>query len=113
MAPLEPAIEREPAAAAAWLELLRSTPNRATLLPEVRRILARFGDDAVLVTRACDALIRAAELAPSDEPPPEHGPAQLAAEAAASCLAALDRNGGDRELRAYLLVCRGNALRLT
>jgi tetratricopeptide (TPR) repeat protein len=112
LAPLAPEIDRDPTAAGAWLDLLRMTPSRATLIDEARRILARFPEDAGLVTRACDALIRAAERVAPDEPPPEHGAAQLAAEASAACLAALDRRGGEDELRGYLLVSRGNALRL-
>ena len=112
LAPLAPEIDRDPAAAAAWLDMLRMTPARATLIDEARRILARFPEDAALVTRACDALIRAAERLPPDEPPPEHGAARVAADAAGACLAALDRRDDADELRGYLLVSRGNALRL-
>ncbi len=122
MAPLEPRIDADPAAAAAWLDLLRFQPARPTLVAEVKRILGAFGEDAALVTRACDALIRSAELTPADEPQPKDGPAELAAAAAERCLSALDDREGhalpprhpeQRELRAYLLVGRGNALRLT
>src|SRR6185295_2906946 len=86
LAPLEPEIDRDPSAAAAWLDLLRMTPARATLIDEARRILARFPEDAALVTRACDALIRAAERLPPDEPPPQDGAARVAADAAGTCL---------------------------
>ena len=117
---LEPDIDRDGAAAAAWLDMLRYNPARATLVAETRRILARFGEDAALVTRACDALIRAAELTPPDEPRPEGGPAHAAAAAAERCLQALDvaqatgsaGEAAHSDLLGYLLVNRGNALRL-
>src|ERR1041385_3651978 len=99
LAPLEPRLEHDADAAEAWLELLRLTPGRATLVSEGQRILSRFGGEAALVTRACGALIRAAELTPGDEPLPEHTRAELAAQAAANCLASLDASR-DRELRA-------------
>jgi tetratricopeptide (TPR) repeat protein len=113
MAPLEARIASDADAAAAWLDLLRFQPARPTLIAEVKAILGAFGEDAALVTRACDALIRAAELTPPDEPQPKDGPAELAAAAAERCLDALDRHPAQRALRGYLLAGRGNALRLT
>jgi tetratricopeptide (TPR) repeat protein len=107
------ALDRDPDVAAVWLDLLRMTPGRPELLAEARRILVRWPEEPPLVTRACDALIRVAERVPRDEPQPEDGPAQLAASAAARCLAAIEARGGDRELVGYLAVSRANALRLT
>src|SRR5689334_22325124 len=75
MKPLEPQLERDQASAAAWLDLLRATPHRPTLEAEVDRILRSWPHDGALVTRACDALIKAAELVPPDVPPPARGPA--------------------------------------
>ncbi len=107
---LEP--EQQPERAALWLELLRADPSRPTLLADVERVLARWPEDPALVTRACDALIRAAELTPADEPPAAQGPAARAAAAAARCLTALERRGGEPAMLSYLRMGRANALRL-
>ena len=101
---LADALDRDHDVAAAWLDLLRMTPARPELLAEARRILSRWPEEPQLVTRACDALIRAAERVPRDEPQPEDGPPHLAALAAARCLVAVEAQGGDRELVGYLAV---------
>jgi tetratricopeptide (TPR) repeat protein len=110
---LEGELEQDPEVAAVWLDLLRATPSRAELTAEVERVLKRWPDDPVLVTRACDALIRAAERLPPDEPPLEAGPAQLAAAAAERCLAAIERDGAEAQWRSYLRINHANALRLS
>jgi tetratricopeptide (TPR) repeat protein len=69
-----------------------------------------FASDAELVSRDCDALIRAAERTPPDEPQPADSPALLAERAARTCL----ERAADlpAELAAFLHMARGNALRL-
>lgn len=95
-----------------WLDLLRVSPRRERLEADVLRVLARWPGDAQLVTRACDALIRRAELAPPDEPSPERERlAKAAASAAEQCLG-LGSHPEAAELRGFLLAARGNALRL-
>jgi len=97
--------------AAAWLDLARALPD-AELMPVVADILEHHAGHAELVTRACDALIRAADRTPPDEPQPADGPARLAADAAARCLAAIEAQEPNREIVAYLHMGRANALRL-
>jgi tetratricopeptide (TPR) repeat protein len=112
LAPHEPELDQDAALASTWLDLLRVAPDRPTLQDEVQRILARWPEDPELVTRACDALIRAAERVPPDEAPAADGPAQLAARAAERCLAALQAGKGDAAMIAYVRMGRANALRL-
>jgi tetratricopeptide (TPR) repeat protein len=108
LTPLAAQLDRDHELAAAWLDLLRATPGRASLLEEVQRVLQRWPHDAALVTRACDALIRAAERVPPDLAQPPHGPAQRAASAAEACL----QRGVDADVAPFLHMARGNALRL-
>jgi tetratricopeptide (TPR) repeat protein len=110
---LEAELDRDPEVAAIWLDLLRVTPARTELMTEVQRVLTRWPHDPTLVTRACDALIRAAERVPPDEPPLESGPAQLAAAAAEHCLAAIERDPAATQSRSYLRINHANALRLS
>ncbi|MDH5671729.1 MAG: tetratricopeptide repeat protein [Myxococcales bacterium] len=112
LAPLMPLVDSDPEAAAARLSLWRALPGQPGLRQEVGRILDAWPDDVTLITRACDALIRDAERIPIDQPAPEGGSAQLAADAAERCLAAHGQGSLDPMLEAYLLVNRGNALRL-
>jgi hypothetical protein len=104
-------LERDRELAATWLELLRASPARATLVAETRRILDAWPEVPELVGPGCAVLLRAAERAAPDEPPAAGGPAQLAAEAAARCLARL-QDQGDAPARAELWMARANALRL-
>jgi tetratricopeptide (TPR) repeat protein len=108
--PLRARIGSEREVARGWLELLRVMPTRASLQDEVREALAAFGRDAEIVVCACDALQRAAERTPADEPQPEGSPAFLAAEAAARCLEDPAARAG--ALAAALHAAHGNALRL-
>jgi tetratricopeptide (TPR) repeat protein len=110
--PLRDQLERDREVARGWLELLRATPWRSSLQAEVRSALSGFGSDAEIVVCACDALLRAAERTPADEPQPEGSPAYLAAEAAERCLASPAAHGLPAELQAALHAARGNALRL-
>ena len=112
MEPLASEIEADADVAAAWLGLLRSTPDKPTLVDDVRRALAAHPFDASLVTRGCDALIRAAERRAPDEPQLEDGPALLAAQAAERCLSGLDPKTAGHEMLGYLHVAAGNARRL-
>jgi len=96
-----------------WLTLLRIAPSRASLQSDAARILARWPDDPELVSSACDALIRAAELPGPDVLPAADGPATLAAAAADRCwqaLTAADR--GKASIGGYLAMSGANALRL-
>ncbi|MFI5305740.1 MAG: hypothetical protein ACHQ53_00230 [Polyangiales bacterium] len=113
LAPRKHEIDRDEGLAVAWLDVLRETPARETLQIEVSRILVRWPEDPALVMRACDALIRAAERTPPDEPPAERGPAQLAAMAAAHCLAGLAPEPSNASVRAFLHMSHANALRLS
>jgi hypothetical protein len=108
LAPLADQLERDPALAALWLDLLRANPSRATLQAEATRVLARWPDDPALVTRACDALIRAAERIAPDVAQPEDGAAVKAAAAAERCL----QHCTDNAMVPFLQMARGNALRL-
>jgi hypothetical protein len=112
MEPLASEIEGDADIAAAWLGLLRSTPDKPTLVDDVRRALAAHPFDASLVTRGCDALIRAAERRAPDEPQLEGGPALLAAQAAERCLSGQDLEATSSEMLGYLHVAAGNARRL-
>ena len=95
--------------------MARPAPG-ATDAPEpllrCRAIVAAFPGDAALVTRACDALIRRAELVPLDEPDAERVElARLAAGAAERCLAG-GKGAAGEGMRGFLLASQGNALRL-
>jgi len=108
--PLREQLTRDREVARGWLELLRATPWRATLQTEVRSALAGFGTDPEIAVCACDALLRAAERTPADEPQPWASPAHLALEAAALCLES--GTAMPAELGASLHAAHGNALRL-
>jgi tetratricopeptide (TPR) repeat protein len=112
MEQLGPELERDAEAAAAWLGLCRSTPERPTLVEDVRRALTAHPFDATLVTRGCDALIRAVERRPPDEPQLGEGPALVAAQLAERCLSGQDKAATSPEMLAYLHVAAGNARRL-
>ena len=107
---LQPRIEHDREVARGWLELLRATPWRTTLQAEVKKALDGFGDEAEIALCACDALLRAAERTPPDEPQPEGSPAHLAFAAAERCLA--NPEPIPAEQRASLHAAHGNALRL-
>jgi tetratricopeptide (TPR) repeat protein len=109
---LEAELASNSEAAALWLDLLRAQPRRPSLRSDAARIVAAFPGDAALVTRACDALIRCAELAPLDEPDAERLElCRLAAAAAEHCCAGLEGAPG-QGMRGFLLASQGNALRL-
>lgn len=105
-------VDRSPDAACTWLDLLRGLPPRPEWSAAIARMLERRPEDPLLVTRACDALIRAAERVPPDELPPPGGPAEIAANAAERCLAAVARSGLGSELAGFLRVAAANAHRL-
>lgn len=107
--PLAAQLDRDPQLAALWLDLLRAQPSRASLVAEAARVLARWPDDPALVTRACDALIRAAERIAPDVAQPADSPAVLAASAAERCL----QTCTDKAMMPFLLMAGGNALRLS
>lgn len=107
-------IDRDRELALGWLELLHHTPRRPQLVDEVSRIARAWPADPELITRACDALIGAAELRAPDEPPvKEGGAAHVAADLAKQCLAQWKPKGkADALWSGYLHVGLGNALRL-
>ncbi|HJL19640.1 MAG TPA: hypothetical protein RMH99_28515 [Sandaracinaceae bacterium LLY-WYZ-13_1] len=99
--------------AALWVEALRTSPQRRSLLEEAEAVLDRWPGDPGLVGGACDALIRAAERRPIDEPPLAEGPASAAASGAARCLGKLPAEAkADPEIGGRLHALRGNALSL-
>jgi Flp pilus assembly protein TadD len=106
--PLVAELDQDPELAALWLDLLRAQPSRTSLVAETARVLERWPDDAALVTRACDALIRAAERTAPDVAQPADSPAALAASAAEHCL----QRCTDNAMMPFLLMAGGNALRL-
>lgn len=111
--PLRAELTRDRELAQVWLTLLRIAPSRASLLEDASSIVASWPEDVELVTSACDALIRAAELAGPDVPPTAAGPAALAAAAAERCLQSLPAEARERaEAGGYLHMNRANALRL-
>jgi tetratricopeptide (TPR) repeat protein len=112
MEQLAPELEQDAEVAAAWLGLLRSTPERPTLVDDVRRALTAHPFDPTLVTRGCDALIRAAERRAPDEPQLGEGPALVAAQLAERCLSGQDLTATSPEMLGYLHVAAGNARRL-
>ena len=95
------------------LALWRATPGKPGLVAEVKRLAAGFGADPLVVTAACDALIRDAERFAPDEPPPADGAAHSALALVQRCLDDLaEEHRDDPQTLAYLQVCLGNALRL-
>ncbi|MAQ13265.1 MAG: hypothetical protein CMN30_00495 [Sandaracinus sp.] len=93
--------------ALAWANDARSQ-RRPDLLAEARTILAHHGEDPVVALAVVTALVADAERRPPDAPVEEEGPAQLATEVTARLLA---RHDLDPELRAYVALNRGHALR--
>lgn len=111
--PLAPRLGSDAAVAAVWAEALRTSPGRRTLVDEASTILDAWPGDAALVGAASDALVRAAERRPIDEPPLAEGPASVAASALDRCLARLSvSERSDPEIAGRLWALRGNALRL-
>ncbi len=112
--PLRGRIDQDRGLALGWLSLLHHTPRRPQLVDEASRIGKAWPADPEIVTRACDALIGAAELRAPDEPPvKEGGAANAAAELAKQCLAQWKPKGkADAAMSGYLHVGLGNALRL-
>lgn len=104
-------VEANAELAAAFLDLLRAAPV-PQVLAWVERVLAWHPEHPAVVTRGCDALIRAAERVPADQLQPAGGSAQRAADAATRCLAAVERGGQKEPLLGYLHTSRANALRL-
>ena len=96
-----------------WLELLRHSPSRASLIVEASEIVDAFPTDPTLVATACAALIGAAERRPMDEPPlTEDGPARRAAASALRCIESLSAPAShDPEVAGLLWIHRANALR--
>ncbi len=112
--PFAEALDRDPELALLWATLLARTPARPSLLDEARRILGRWPTNPELVMAANAALIASAERRPMDEPQlRDDGPAHVAADAAARCLAALPPEAAqDPSIAGYLWINRANALRL-
>lgn len=111
--PLREHISSDRDLALAWLSLLHHTPRRPQLVDEAARIGGAWPADPEIVTRACDALIGAAELRAPDEPPVrEGGAAHVAADLAKHCLANWKPGKNDALMSGYLHVGLGNALRL-
>lgn len=106
------ALGRDRTVTLAWMELCAAVPARESLQDEARTALEGFADDPEVVVAACAALVARAQRRPPDEPAPPDGPARLAADAAARCLAAVgEREDVGREPLAYLWINRANALR--
>lgn len=96
-----------------FLALYRLAPGREGLVARVAAIAAAFPTTPAVTTRACDALIREAELLAPDEPPHPKAAAHTAVTVAQRCLDGLsETDRQDLETFAYLQVCYGNALRL-
>jgi hypothetical protein len=111
--PLRDRLAMDVDVARVWAEALRTSPARRTLLDEARVILERWPGDPMLVGAVCDALVRAGERRPIDEPPLEEGAAGLAASAADRAFAKLsEEERRDPDVGGRLLALRANALRL-
>lgn len=97
-----------------WLEMLRLTPTRPSLMGEVELVLSNLGNDPEIVIAANAALLAAASLRAPDEPPlHQDGPAHRAARAAEACLKTLtDEQRRDPRIGGYLYANLGNAYRL-
>ena len=112
LAPFYRQLDEDRDLASAWLTLLRIAPARTSLSEDVALILKRWPHDVELVTSACDALIRAAELEgptcrrATPDPPPRPPPPPRAAWRRVGGRAVSQRPGG------YLQINRANALRL-
>ncbi|MFW6066731.1 MAG: hypothetical protein ACOC97_00215 [Myxococcota bacterium] len=103
---------RDREVALAWMQLAAAVPTREALVDEAREVLESFPADPDLVVAACATLIARAQLRPPDEPPLEHGPARVAADAAERCLARCEGGASiEPQAMAYLWINRANALR--
>ena len=110
--PLRSRLGIDPGVARLWAEGLRASPARRTLIEEAEAILDGWPDEPALVGAVADALVRAAERRPIDEPPLTEGPASLAASACARCLSRIAEGPrADPEIGGRLHALRGNALR--
>lgn len=111
--PLRPRLTARHEVACVWAEALRTSPGRRALTEEASAIIERWPDDPALVGACADALVRAAERRPIDEPPLDEGPASVAAAALDRCLGKLPPAERESpESGARLLALRGSALRL-
>lgn len=111
--PLRSRLTSDVDVARVWAEALRTSPARRTLLDEATEIVERWPADPLLVGASCDALVRAGERRPIDEPPLDATGPSLAASAADRAFGKLspeERN--DPDLGGRLLALRANALRL-
>ncbi len=101
------------AAALAFAELLSSDPSNPDALIVAERIVGGFGTDPNVIIPLSAALLRVAELRPSDEPPFDKGPAHLAAGACQRCFEALDGpQRRDASVGGYLQVNMADGLRM-
>jgi tetratricopeptide (TPR) repeat protein len=113
IAPLTAARAQDARVANVWLTMLRITPTRESLAPEVEEILEHWPADNALQLLGCDALIRAAELVAPDVLVSETGAASKAtrvAERNLQRLSAADR--AEPSVGGYWLMNQANALRL-
>ncbi|MDB4975472.1 MAG: hypothetical protein JWN48_3813 [Myxococcaceae bacterium] len=100
-------------AALAFAELLSLDPSYQEALPFAEKVVGGFETDPGVIILLSAALLRVAELRPSDEPPFEKGPAHLAAGACQRCFESL--SSADRMKPAvggYLQVNLADALRM-
>lgn len=100
-------------AALAFAELLSLDPSYPEALPVAEKIVGGFETDPGVIISLSAALLRAAELRPSDEPPFDKGPAHLAAGACQRCFESL--SSADRMKPAvggYLQVNLADGLRM-
>lgn len=113
LAPVQDQLTEDRDVARVWAEALRTSPARRSLVEEADRILTSWPGDPGIVGSAADALVRAAERRPVDEPPLAEGPASIAASALGRCLGRLSPpERGDPEVGGRLTAARGNALSL-
>jgi tetratricopeptide (TPR) repeat protein len=100
-------------AALAFAELLTLDPSYPEAVIVAERVVGGFGTDPGVIIPLSAALLRVAELRPSDEPPFEKGPAHLAAGACQRCFEALDSSGRmDAQVGGYLQLNLADCLRM-
>jgi tetratricopeptide (TPR) repeat protein len=100
-------------AALAFAELLSLDPSYQEALPAAEKVVGGFETDPGVIILLSAALLRVAELRPSDEPPFDKGPAHLAAGACQRCFESL--SSADRmkpAIGGYLQVNLADALRM-
>lgn len=101
------------AAALAFSELLTLDPSYPDALLVSEKIVGGFGTDPDVIIPLSAALLRVAELRPSDEPPFDKGPAHLAAGACQRCFEALDSSARmNAQVGGYLQVNMADGLRM-